>query len=206
MVRVNGDIFLRSIGVQVALTVFTATGARMGDVELAANAILLNLSFFMTYGLDGFANAAEALTGEAFGARNRARFRAAVAATTRWAVVTAVFFAAVYAVLGPWALDLMTGVPAVRAMAGDYLGWVIGLPLVAVWCYHLDGIFIGATWTRQMRDGMAVSTLVYVLSVFLAVPVFGNHGLWFSFHVFMAMRALTLGVRYPGLERRMEAS
>jgi len=206
MIRVNGDIFLRSIGVQVGLAVFTATGARMGDVELAANAILLNLSFFMVYGLDGFANAAEALAGEAIGARDRARFRLAVLATTRWAVICAVLFSVAYAVLGPFVLDIMSSVPEVRAMTGVYLGWVIAMPLVSVWCFHLDGIFIGATWTRAMRDGMAISAVIYVISVVITVPAFGNHGLWFSFLLFMAMRGLTLGIRYPGLVRNMEAS
>ncbi|MEK9724170.1 MAG: MATE family efflux transporter, partial [Rhodospirillaceae bacterium] len=206
MLRVNGDIFLRSIGVQVGLAVFTATGARMGDVELAANAVLLNLSFFMVYGLDGFANAVEALAGEAMGAQDRARFHAAVVATTRWAVACAVLFSGAYVLFGSAIVDLMTTVPEVRATAGHYIGWVIAMPLVSVWCFHLDGVFIGATWTRAMRDTMAVSALVYVLSVLVTVPAFGNHGLWFSFSVFFAARGITLALRYPGLERRMEAS
>lgn len=206
MLRVNGDIFLRSIGVQVGLAVFTATGARMGDVELAANAVLLNLSFFMVYGLDGFANAVEALSGEAIGARDRSRFRAAVLATTRWAVVCAVLFSAVYVLIGSEAIALMTAVPEVRATAEAYLGWVVAMPLISVWCFHLDGVYIGATWTRAMRDTMAISVLVYVVSVVLVVPQFGNHGLWFSFALFFAMRGVTLALRYPALERRMEAS
>ncbi len=206
MVQVNSDIFLRSIGVQIALVVFKSTSARMGDVELAANAILLNLSFFMVYGLDGFANAVEALAGEAIGARNRHRFREAVFATTLWAVICAALFSAVYVFAGPYILDIMTNVPEVRATASQYLGWVIAMPLVSVWCFHLDGIFIGATWTKEMRDSMAISVIIYVISVLLSVPAFGNHGLWFSFLLFMAMRGITLGLRYPGLLQRMEVS
>lgn len=206
MVRVNGDIFLRSIGVQVGLAVFTATGARMGDVELAANAVLLNLSFFMVYGLDGFANAVEALAGEAVGARNRRQFREAVGATLRWSVICAALFSLAFVVAGPQFINLMTGAPSVQAVANTYLIWVIAMPLVSVWCFHLDGVFIGATWTREMRDTMAISVAVYVASVLISVPAYGNHGLWFSFALFFALRGITLALRYPRLERRMEAS
>ena len=206
MLRVNGDIFLRSIGVQISLAVFTATGARMGDVQLAANAVLLNLSFFMVYGLDGFANAVEALAGEAVGAGNRRRFREAVIATLRWSVVCAGVFSIAFIIAGPQIINLMTSVPSVQAEANTYLIWVIAMPIVSVWCFHLDGVFIGATWTREMRDTMAVSTAIYIASVLVTVPLYGNHGLWFSFALFFALRGITLALRYPALERRMEAS
>jgi len=205
MFQVNMDIFLRSLGVQLVLVVITTVGARLGDTTLAANAVLLNLHLIVTYALDGFANATEALAGEALGAGNRQRFRAAVKATSRWALVFASLFAIALWIIGPFAIDIMTVVATVRDAARAYLIWAVLLPLVAVWGYQLDGVFIGATWTREMRNGMAISTVAFCLGVGALVPVLGNHGLWLSFHLFMAVRAMTLGFWYGGLVRRIGA-
>ena len=206
MVRVNRDIFLRSMCLQITLAIFTALGARMGDVILAVNAMLLNMHLLMTSALDGFANATEALSGEALGRRDRRRFRAAIRATSLWALVFALALALVFFISGPFLIDVLSGVAEVRAEARTYLTWAIVLPLVSVWSYQLDGVFIGATWTREMRNGMALSMGFFILALFVLVPMAANHGLWLSFMGFMAMRAITLAVRFPALERRMEAS
>ena len=201
MVKVNGDIMIRSLCLQAAFVTLTSVGARMGDVVLAVNAVLLNFQVFMAYALDGFANAAEALAGEALGARNRGRFRRAVVATSRWGLGFSLCFALAYFAAGGVLIDVLTGVPEVRQAARHYLPWMTVLPLVSVWGFQLDGIFIGATWTREMRNGMAVSLVMFALALWALVPGMANHGVWLAFTLFMATRALTLGVFYPRLEK-----
>ena len=203
MVRVNGDILIRSLCLQAAFIILTGIGARMGDVVLAANAILMNFQMFMAFALDGFANAAEALTGEAIGARDRARFRQAVGATTRWALGFSLCFSIFYFAIGGVLIDVITGVAEVRGAARVYLPWLVALPMISVWSYQLDGIFIGSTWTAEMRNGMAASLMVFAGLLWLLVPAMANHGLWLAFTVFMVTRALTLGAVYPRLEARI---
>lgn len=201
MMRVNSDIFIRSVFLQAAFFAFTAVGARMGDLVLAANALLMNLVIFGAYALDGFANAVEALAGEALGAGERRQFRAAVVATGRWALIFAVILAAVFMVVGDLIIDVLSAVPEVRSLSRDYLLWSALLPLVGVWSFQLDGIFIGSTRTAEMRNGMIISMAVFAAAVAVLVPLWGNHGLWLAMWIFMAVRAVTLGLWYPRLER-----
>jgi MATE family multidrug resistance protein len=201
----NFDIFVRTMGVVFAFAYFTAEGARMGDVTLAANAVLLNFQMFMAHGLDGFAHAAQALGGRAVGAHDRASFRNAVRISSLWAVVAALVFTAVYAVFGAAIIALLTDLPAVRDMAGDLLPWVIVAPLVSVWAFQLDGIFLGATRGKTMRNTMIVSVAVYVAGCALLIPVWGNTGLWLALTLFLGVRGATLGARYPALERSIGA-
>ncbi len=203
MFQVNSDIFVRGICVQTVFIIITSLGARLGDTVLAANAVLLNFFLFCSYALDGFANAVEALAGEAVGARNREHFRAAFRASSIWAGLFALGFTAVFAVLGMPVVHLLTTVPAVRAEAALYLPWVIIMPLVAVWSFQLDGVFIGSTWTAEMRNGMLASTALFALSVFILLPPMGNHALWASLNLWMLARAVTLGVFLPRLERQI---
>ncbi len=201
MLGVNRDIFLRSICLQVTFVLFTSAGARMGDQVLAANAVLLQFTLFSAYALDGFANAAEAMTGEAVGARDRELFHQAVRVTTLWAVLFAAVFALAYGLGGQPVIDLMTTVEAVRETAYVYLPWMIALPVVSVWSFQLDGIYIGATWTREMRNSMALSLLAFTLAVPLVTPAWGNHGLWAAFTLFMGMRGVTMAWALPRLAR-----
>ncbi len=205
-IAVNRDIFLRSLCLIGAFAYMTTLGARLGDVVLAANAVLMNLVYFMSFSLDGFANAAQALVGRAVGARDRAAYRGAVRASSLWALGTAVGFAAAYLAAGTWIIDLLTSVAEVRAAARAVLPWLIAAPLIAVWSYQLDGIFFGATRSREMRNAMAVSLAIYVAATLIALPLWANQGLWFSFVLFMAARALTLAYYYPRIERIFIAS
>jgi len=205
MFRVNIDIFVRSMCLQISFAIFTSLGARHGDVILAANAVLLNILYFVSYGLDGFANAAESLAGEAYGAKNLPVFRAAVIASSRWAVIVSILTALALMGIGPYIIDAMTSVEEVQLAARTYLPWVILLPVVAVWCYQLDGIFIGTTHTTEMRNGMAISLLFYILMLVILLPLLGNHGMWLALTLFMAVRGLTLGAMYPRIERAIVA-
>ncbi len=198
----NLDIFIRTICLVFAFAYFTARGAAFGDVVLAANAVLLNFQTFMAHALDGFAHAAEALGGRAIGARDRGEFRLAVRGSFKWALSVAVFFALLYLAAGGAIVDALTSIDGVRETARDYLVWSIFMPLVAVFPFVLDGIFLGATAGRMMRNAMIVSVAVYLVACFGLVPLFGNHGLWAALTIFMGMRGVTLGMRY----RRLEAS
>lgn len=193
---VNRDIFLRTLCLIAVFAYLTAQGAKMGDVVLAANAVMMNLLMFMSFPLDGFAHAAEALVGRAVGARDRVALAGTVRAATLWALVMAVAFAAVYLAAGTLVIDVLTNVEAVRAAAREVLPWLIAAPLISVWSYLLDGIFIGATRSAEMRNAMFVSLAVYLAATWTLEPLLGNHGLWLAFLIFMVARALTLGAYY----------
>lgn len=206
MIRVNGDIFIRSLCLQGSIFLFTSHGARQGDVILASNALLLQFTSFNAYALDAFANAAEALAGKAYGAGSKNDFRAAVIASSRWALVFALFFAALYAAIGPLLIDALTSVEDVRQTARIYLPWLIVSPLIAVWSFQLDGVYIGATKTVAMRNAMIISLAIFYPCLLLLLPTMGNHGLWFAFMIFFAMRGITLGIWYPRVERDLRVS
>jgi multidrug resistance protein, MATE family len=201
LLRVNFDIFLRTLCLLVTTVIFTSESARFGDVVLAGNAVLRQFQNFVVYGLDGFAHAAEILAGSALGARNRETFRRAVVACTLWGGGGAVVASVALFVAGPALIALMTSLPEVRGSAQAHLWWLVLSPVVSVWSFLLDGIFIGATRTAAMRNAMVLSLGVFLLAVWLLVPVLGNHGLWLSFLLFLAARAVTLGAHYPALER-----
>ena len=204
MLRVNGDIFIRSLCLQLSFFVFTAYGARQGDVILAANAVLLQFMMFTAYALDAFANAAEALAGKAYGANNRDDFRAVVVATSRWALIFSVVFCLFYFVTGPLLIDILTSVEEVRQTARIYLPWLVISPFISVWSFQLDGIYIGATRSQAMRNAMIISMAVFCLCTLWLIPLFANHGLWLAFTIFFAMRGITLGVWYPRIERSLK--
>lgn len=205
MLNVNGDIFVRSAFLMAAFLWLTARGAEQGDVTLAANGVLLHFFYLAAYALDGFAFAGEALVGESIGARNRRRFREAVVISSVWAVASAVLFAVAFALGGSTLIAMLTSVPEVRAAANLHLAWAVAFPVIAVASFQLDGIFIGATRTADMRNMMALSFAVYILAWWVLTP-YGNHGLWAAFVIFNLARGITLGARYPGLSRSIEVS
>jgi MATE family multidrug resistance protein len=203
--RINFDIFVRTIALLVAFTYFTIKGTELGDVALAANAVLYSIFGLLAYGLDGFAWAAEALVGRSIGAGDRQRYRESVIDTTVWALVLALLVTLATVLFGPLFIDVMTVDETVRAASRDYLVWSALIPIFGVWCFMLDGIFIGATRTAEMRNGMVISLLFYLGAVWLLVPIWGNDGLWASLMVFFVARTATLGYWLPRIERAMIA-
>ncbi|MFQ5936309.1 MAG: MATE family efflux transporter [Acidiferrobacterales bacterium] len=203
LLHVNLNIFVRTVSLIAAFFYFTAMGTRLGELTLAANAVLLHMHYFMSYGLDGFAHAVEALAGGAYGARHRNAFRAAVKATTFWALIVAGVYTLIYATLGYYIIGIITGIEAVRSAASVYLPWILLSPFVSVWSFQLDGIYIGTTRPVEMRNSMALSLIIFVIASWLLIPLWHNHGLWLSFMIFMAVRALTLGAWFPRIERSM---
>lgn len=205
LVGINGDIFVRTLCLISAFAWFTAKGAEAGDVTLAANAVLLTFLTIASYGLDGFAHAAETLVGGAVGARNRAALREAVTASTGLALALSAGMAALFLLGGPSLIAVLTGLPEVRAAAGEYLPWAVVLPLVAVWGFQFDGIFLGATESRPLRNMMILCLAAFLALSALLLPAWGNHGLWAAFTVFMALRGASLAALYPRMERRVTA-
>ncbi len=201
LLAVNRDIFIRTLSLVGSIAYFKYKGALLGDLVLAANAVLLNLHLFLSYALDGYAFAAEVLTGERAGARDNAGFRQAVRATTVWALGTSVLFTLAYFALGPSMIDVMTDIEPVREAARVYLPWAAMLPVLSVWCFQLDGVYVGATWSAAMRNTMLISVAAYLLAIWILVPIFGNHGLWSALAIFMTARGVTMAIAYPALAR-----
>lgn len=197
LIAINRDIFLRTLCLLGSFGWFAHLGAKQGDVILAANALLLNFQTFMAYGLDGFAHAAEALVGAAIGAGNRAAFRQAVKINLFWSALGAFGFSVVYWTCGPWIIAHLTDQQAVLAAARTFLPWAALSPMVSVWGFLLDGVFIGATRTRELMYAMAVSLAVFLCASWALVGPLGNHGLWIALLVFMAARGLTLSPLLP---------
>src|SRR5690606_10244174 len=139
--------------------------ARMGSVFLAANAVLLNFQWLLSYLLDGIANAAEALVGKAVGAHDRAGMLLAVHRTMGWSVLFALLFTAGYALAGERLIDTLTGIPEVRSTAREYLPWLLVSPLISVWSFFYDGVYVGAVRSREMRVIMVTATLAVFLPV-----------------------------------------
>ena len=201
MLVVNTDIMIRSILLQAIFTSFLLYGGAFGNVTLAANQVLLQFLYVTAYALDGFAFAVEALVGRYFGAGDRPRLRRSVAMTGGWGAGIVAGLALAFAVGGGAIVDVMATDPDVRAEARVYLVWMVLAPVVGVAAWMLDGVFIGATRTRDMRDMMILSAAVYLAALLALVPVFGNHGLWAALLISFAARGVTLGARYPALER-----
>jgi multidrug resistance protein, MATE family len=201
MFTVNSDIMIRSLCLMSAFLFFTAQGARAGDILLAANAVLFEFVTVFAYFLDGFATSAEVLTGGAVGGRRLNAFRQAFWLSSLWAGTLSFALSAFCWLTGGVLIDAMAVNPEVRAAARVYLGWAALAPIMGVTCFQLDGVFVGATRTADMRNMMAVSLAAYLVAWAALSPVYGNHGLWASLMVFYAVRGMTLAARYPALVR-----
>jgi MATE family multidrug resistance protein len=201
MAAVNGDILVRSLLLMGIFASFVFLGARFGDVTLAANQVLMQFLNITAYALDGFAFAAEALVARAAGVGDAGRLRRAAGMTSLWGAGSGVVLAAGFALGGGALIDLMTTSAEVREIARTYLPWMVAAPLLGMAAWMLDGIFIGATRSRDMRNMMVLSTAVYLAAVLVLLPAFQNHGLWAALMVSFVARGVTLGLRYPALER-----
>lgn len=201
MFTINGDLVLRTFCVVTVLGMFMAKSAELGDLTLAANQVLHNFLVFTSYALDGFAHAAEAILGEAVGRRDRAAFQRSLRVVFLWSGLVGVLTLVIYALAGHALIALLTGIPEVRAAAGAYLLWPVVLPVIAVWAYTYDGVYLSATRTTAMRNTVILSFAVYVTILFTLVPVYGNTALWIALAVFLGLRGLLLHLLYPALLR-----
>ena len=201
MMQVNGDILIRSVLLQAGFVSFLFFGAELGDVTLAANQVLLQFVYLASYAMDGFVFAAESLVGQAMGARAVAQLRRGASVAAVWAFGTAFALAAGFWIMGPFVIDVMAKDPAVQQAARLYLPHMVAAPLLGALAWMLDGVFIGATRTKDMRNMMVLSFLGYCGLVLLLLPSFGNHGLWMAMNGFFILRGVSLALRYPALER-----
>ncbi|WP_425049394.1 MATE family efflux transporter [Psychromarinibacter sp. S121] len=200
MLAVNTDIMIRSVILSVSFTTFLFLASDLGDVTLAANQVLVQFLEITAFALDGFAFSAEALVGAAVGARDRTSLRRASIISSQWGVGGAVVLGLVFWIAGGAIIDLMTTSEAVRAEARVYLPWLCAAPLIGIAAWMLDGIYIGATWTREMRVAALQSAAVYVVALAVLLPLMGNHGLWLALMILNATRGLTLWAKYPRKE------
>ncbi|MBD8877830.1 MATE family efflux transporter [Roseibium polysiphoniae] len=192
MLAVNRDIMIRSFSLLFAFAFFTARSADQGDVMLASNAILEKFFIVGGYFLDGLATAAEQLVGRAIGARHRPAFDRTIRLTTVWSFVLAALLAIFYFIAGPALFDLMTISPDVREIGRIYLPWAALTPLLAVLAFQMDGVFIGATWSKDMRNMMLLSLAIYIAAFYALFPLLENHGLWLSLEIFLGLRGISL--------------
>ncbi|MCE9964716.1 MATE family efflux transporter DinF [Lelliottia amnigena] len=193
LLALNRDIMLRSLLLQLCFGAMTVLGARLGPEIVAVNAVLMTLLTFTAYALDGFAYAVEAHSGQAFGARQAGKLQEVWRAACRQSGLVALVFALIYALFGGHIVALLTSLPELRELARHYIFWQVVLPVAGVWCYLLDGMFIGATRGAEMRNSMAVAAAGFGLTL-LTVPYLGNQGLWLALAVFLALRGLSLWV------------
>ncbi len=192
-VKLNRDIFLRSLCLQAAFTFMTFQGASFGDEIVAANAVLMSFLMMISYAMDGFAYAMEAMVGKAIGAKDRQQLSQSLVGTFFWSLIICSILTLLFALFGSPLIGLITDIPSVHALALVYLPWLVAMPLVSMWCFLLDGIFIGATKGAEMRNGMFFSTCSF-FAVFYLAEGLGNHALWMAMLSFMAMRGITLAV------------
>lgn len=193
---INGHLLVRTLALVFTFSFVTAMGARMGGLILAANAVLMNLQTLLAYVLDGIAHAAEALVGKAVGSKNQDALRISVTMTLRWSLYLSAIFSIAYFAGGPWLIRLLTDLPEVRATTLQYLPWLAILPVISVWSFLYDGVYVGATRARAMRDIMLVSTFLVFLPSWYALRFLGNHGLWLAFTLFMASRGIGMHYYY----------
>ncbi len=196
LLRINTDLFVRTCLLLFTLTFFTAQGASRGDNTLAANAILLQLLMMTAYALDGFAHATEALVGESIAQRSQALFRSTLRCAGIFALGTAIVITLLLIAGEPLLLPLFTNIPGVLTQAQLYYPWLCALPLIAVWSYQLDGVFIGSGKSRQMRNTMFVATVLIFLPAWWLSRPLGNHGIWLSLILFFSARSVGLLVCY----------
>ena len=193
---VNANLFVRTMALMFTFAFVTAQGARLGPAILAANAVLMNFQNLTSLGLDGIAHAAEAMVGKAVGKKDKRALQETVALTLRWSLYFAAGFTALYVVAGPLSVRILTDLPDVRETAMVYLPWLVVSPLISVWCFLYDGVYVGMTRARAMRNIMVVSTFCVFLPLWFVSQPLGNHGLWFALMGFMASRGIGMHLGY----------
>ena len=201
MLSTNLDILLRSIILEVIFVSFLLYGGKFGDVKLAANQVLLQFLHIAAHGLDGFALAAETLVGQAFGKKDRSILRKSIIVSSKLAFLLSCIMSISFLLFGSSLIDLMTTAENVRLEAKSYIIFITLVPILGVSAYMLDGIFIGATKTKDMRNMMFITLIFYVIALLLLVPYFQNTGLWSALLISFIVRGATLAFRYPSLEK-----
>jgi MATE family multidrug resistance protein len=203
LLSLNRDIFLRSLCLQAVFATMTFYGASLGDNIIAANAVLMSFVMVISYAMDGFAYAVEALIGKAIGQKRADRLLESLFANCMWGFFICIGLSLIFFFAGNVLINSMTDIDSVRNTAYEYLPWLVAMPLVSLWCFIFDGLFIGATKGREMRNGMVLAMLSFAITLYSTQSI-ANHGLWLAMSVFMAMRGITLIAMFLIQWRRKE--
>lgn len=203
MLKVNRDLFVRTVCLLTMTGVFTAKGASMGEVTLAANAVLLQIHYIIAYFFGGFANASSILVGRAIGGRKEELYNRAYTLSAVWGIVFAFIFSFSIFLFGEMIVSLFTTVPVVQDMANSFLIWMCVFPIVGFWYAQLEGIFSGAIEPKFVRDSIILALLVFLIAIWLLVPLYDNTGLWIAFTLFMFSRSLFLWLYVPNLRKKI---
>lgn len=199
---VNGDMMIRSFALLIGLSFFTRQSGFLGIEVLAANTILLRFYFFGVAFLDGVATAAEQLAGRAVGARYRPAFDQTIRLTTIWGLIFAAAVSCAFLAAGDWVISLTAPTDAVAALADEYLIYVVALPLIGIIAFQMDGVYIGSTWSRQMRNLMVISLMLYFAAWSVLQPLYANNGLWIALLLFQGARSIAFRLMLPRLAAR----
>lgn len=199
--NLHGNFMLRTLCLIFSFAFFTNQGAQQGDVTLAANMVLLNFITFMAYVLDGFANATEVMTGNAIGRGDKSMLKRSLILNGVWSFLIACLFSLLYFFFGTQVIGLLTSIDVVAMTASDYRFWVVLAPIIGVWSYLFDGLFVGATLGREMRNTMLVATFGCYLPAWYLLQGYGNHGLWAALMVLLAARGLCQAAYLPRVLR-----
>ena len=194
--KLNRDILIRTLCLEICFVFITFQGARLGDNIVAANAILMNFLLFISFGLDGIANAAEAMVGEAKGMNSKQRLATTVNHSLFWTGIFALIYALGFYFAGEQLVGLITDIDSVKQVANEYLPWMVALPLIACWCFLYDGVYVGLMQAKAMRNNMIVATFACFFPIWLILQSWGNHGLWAAFIGFMLSRGIYLAWHY----------
>ena len=200
--RINRDIFFRTLCMVCVMMFFTSAGSWQGEVVLAVNTLLMQLYLLVSYIMDGFANAGEALSGKFYGAGDNDALRTTVRRIFFWGTVTAVAFTVTYIAGGKHFLRLLTDEPSVVEASTSYVWWAYLVPFCSVAAFMWDGIFIGLTASRQMLLSMFVAAATFFIVYFIAAKPLGNHGLWFAFMCYMFIRGVIQTFLYPSIIKK----
>lgn len=203
--RINRDIFFRTLCMVCVMMFFTSAGSWQGEVVLAVNTLLMQLYLLVSYIMDGFANAGEALSGKFYGAGDNDALRTTVRRIFFWGTVTAVAFTVTYIAGGKHFLRLLTDEPSVVEASTSYVWWAYLVPFCSVAAFMWDGIFIGLTASRQMLLSMFVAAATFFIVYFIAAKPLGNHGLWFAFMCYMFIRGVIQTFLYPSIIKNMRS-
>ncbi len=204
LVQVNRHLFVRTASLLFVFLFIAAQGAKQGEVILAANAILLQLLSLAAYGMDGFAHATETLVGHSVGKRSSQTFWSACRRASLWSLITALFITAIFVLFKPLIVSVFTDIESVRDATLRFYPWLIVLPLISVWSYQLDGIFIGMGESKALQWCMLFSLLCIFLPVWYFTTSLANHGLWMAFVLFNAMRGVSLAWMLWRLRKRFD--
>ncbi|WNC72045.1 MATE family efflux transporter [Thalassotalea psychrophila] len=201
--KLNRDIVIRTLCLEICFVFITFQGARLGDTVVAANAILLNFLLLISFGLDGIAYGAEARVGRAKGAKDSSALSLAVNTALKYNFMFAIIYSLFFYLFGLEFIKLLSDIPEVVAYASEFLPWIVALPVLACWCYLYDGVYIGLTEAAVMRNSMLVSTFAFFFPCWFILQGYGNHGIWAAFCLFMMARGITLFYHFHNNKDRL---